>query len=223
VNKHTKHELIDVSKAAEKFREHLKRDTDKIATCSYQKDIKINQLESDKKRFMEEVALTQSEISQKYDQLVSLIQSHQSRLIEELNSFKDKILKEMANKKDEIETQAVMMQSFMRYGQEMINKGTACDISRVAHDLHARAEELVKTQDEPDCPKLSGVLITFKPFVVTTDLVRNYIGELVFEGQIYNYIHEFNDLTTQSENKCSLGTLTLNVNTHIPDNEMNPH
>jgi len=102
-----------------------------------------------------------------------------------LNSFKDTILKEMANKKNEIETQFVITESFKRYCQEMINKGSACDISRMAYDLHARAEELVKTQDEPDCHQLSGVQITFKPSVVATDSGKKYIGELVLHGQIY--------------------------------------
>jgi len=62
----------------------------------------------------------------------------------------------------------------------MINKGTACDISRMAHDLHARAEEFVKTQeDEPDCHQLSGVEITFKPSVVTKDGAMNIVGKLI--------------------------------------------
>jgi len=78
-----------------------------------------------------------------------------------LNSFKDKIVKEMANKKDEMERQFVITESLKRYCQEIIDMGTTCDISRMANDLHARAEELVKTQDEPDCHQLGGVEITF--------------------------------------------------------------
>jgi len=54
----------------------------------------------------------------------------------------------------------------------------------MAHDLHARAEELVKTQDEPDCHQLKGVEIRFKPSVVTTDSVKNYIGQLALQGKI---------------------------------------
>jgi len=100
--------------------------------------------------------------------------------MEELNSFKDKLLKEIANKKDEMERQFVITESFKRYCQEIINKVTACDISRMANDLHTRAEELVKTQPEPHCHQLSGVEMTFKPFFVTTDSVKNYLGELVY-------------------------------------------
>ena len=64
----------------------------------------------------------------------------------------------------------------------MKNKGTACDMSYTAHELHARAEELLKTQDERDCHKLNGVEIMLKPSDVTIDSVTNFIGELIFRG-----------------------------------------
>jgi len=181
------HEFTDVNESAEKLTEQLKVDIDKVSACGFYKQDQIKQLETDAKSFIEKVASTQREISQKYDQLISLIQSHQNQLMEELNSFKEKILKEMTNKKDEIERQFVITESFKRYCQEMINKGTACDISRMAHDLHAKAEELVKTQDEPDCHQLSGVEITFSPSLFITDSAsgRNFVGEFFFMGQSY--------------------------------------
>ena len=57
-----------------------------------------------------------------------------------------------------------------------------CDVSRTVHDLHARAEELLKTEDESDCHQLSEVEITSKPSDVTTDSVKNLIGRLVLLG-----------------------------------------
>jgi len=108
--------------------------------------------------------------------------------MKELNSIRNNILKKVEIEKDDLERQFVITESFKRYSQEMINKGIACDISRVAHDLHARAEELVKTQDEPDCHQLSGVEVTFKPSVVSSDSGKNFIGELVFKGHSYGYL-----------------------------------
>jgi len=183
VNKHNQHKLSDVNESAETLLKQLKVDVHKVSANALYKLEKIKQIETDTKSFMVRIASTESEISQKNDQLISLIQSHQSQLMEELNSFKDKILKGMRNEKDEMERQFVITERFKKNCQEMINKGTACDISLMAHDLHARAEELVKTQNEPDCHQLSGVEITFKPSVVTTGSVKNYIGELVLYGQ----------------------------------------
>ena len=139
-------------------------------------------MENELKSIMEKVASTQSEISQKYDQMISLLKSHQSQLLEELELFKVRILKERETVKDEMERQFVITESFQRYCQEMINKGTACDISCSAHELHATAEELLKTQDEHDRHTLSEIEISFKPSDVTTDSAANFLGELIFRG-----------------------------------------
>ena len=102
--------------------------------------------------------------------------------MEELDTFKVKSLKEMETEKEEIERQLVITESFKRYSQEAINKGNASNISCMAHDLHARAEELWKTEDERDCHRLSEIDIIFKPSAITTDRVKNLIGKLVFRG-----------------------------------------
>jgi len=187
--KHCDHKWIDVTKAAEKFREQLKDDVDKVAACALKNYKKTEQLKSDMQAFMEKVTSTQNEISNKYDQLVSLIQSHKSELMEELNLFKDKIVKRMETEKDEFERQFVITESFNRYCLEMINKGSACHVTRTALDLHARAEELVKTQDEADCREINIAEMSFKPFIETTaGAVKNFIGELTLTGDIFIYL-----------------------------------
>jgi len=183
VSKHNQHKLADVSESAENFRKQMKTDIDQVSACSLRNKQKLIRLETDTESFKNKVASTQSEISQKYNQLISLIKSHQSQLIEQLHVFRDKVFKNVETEKDDIERQFVITDSFKTYCQEMMTKGSACEISRTAHDLHARAEELVKTQDEPDCQKLSGVEIMFEPTTLATERVKNYIGELVLEGQ----------------------------------------
>jgi len=184
--KHSDHKWMDVTKAAEKFREQLKDDIEKVAARSLKNNKKTEQLKRDMQAFMEKVTSTENEISNKYDQLVSLIQSHKSELMEELNMFKDKIVKRMETENDEFERQFVITESFKRYCLEMINKGYACHIARTAHDLHARAEELVKTQVETDCQEFSAAEICFKPFIETTaGAVKNFIGELFLKGQMF--------------------------------------
>jgi len=175
-NNHIGHTLSDVNRKSGEFRRQLDNDVKTISECQKQENLDI--LDADTKRIMEKVASTESEISQKYDQLISLIQSHQSQLMEELKSFKDNILKKIETEKDEIEKQFVIRESFKRYCGELINKGTACDISSMVHGLHARAEELLKTQDE-HCD-MSGIDVTF---LLKTQNEDNFIGKLVLQGQ----------------------------------------
>jgi len=181
VEKHDKHHLTDVNKSAEKFREQLNEDVNELAGTALKKQDEIIKLEADTRKFMDKVVSTESEISKKYGQLITRIQSHQSQLIQELNSFKDRNIEMLETEIDKIKNQFVITESIKNDCQEVINNGTACDISRVAHDLHARAEELVKTQDEH---QLSGVEVTFTPSLFTADIVKNLIGELVLKGRI---------------------------------------
>jgi len=140
-------------------------------------------LENEVKRFIDKVSSTQTEMTVKYDQLMSLLKSHQSDFMEKLSSFKDKIIKKVEVEKEEMERQYLITESFNRYCQEMINKESAYDISRAGHDLHVRAEEIVKAQNKPDCLKLTEIQIMFKPSNVTTDTMKICLGKLVLNGQ----------------------------------------
>jgi len=73
VSKHSQHKLADVSESAEKFSEQMKTDIDKVSACALRNQQKLLLLETDTESFKKKVASTQSKISQKYGQLISLI------------------------------------------------------------------------------------------------------------------------------------------------------
>jgi len=104
----------------------------------------------------------------------------------ELNLFRDKILKKVETAKEEIGRHNLIMESFKVQCQALINQGSACEISRMAHVSHAKADELGKTQNEPYSQILSEVEVMFQPSSVTltTSAVKNFIGELVLKGQV---------------------------------------
>jgi len=43
--------------------------------------------------------------------------------------------------KDEIERQSVLLSNFIKYMTELKQRGTACDIAKLAGSLHTRADE----------------------------------------------------------------------------------
>jgi len=182
VKKHNKHECTDIKEAAEKFNEQLKHDIEIAVKYAIKSQEEIQQIEMNRSSFIEAVAATQIKISQRYDQLLSLIQSHQSHLLDELNVFKEKRLNELEINKEDVEKQFVIMESFKRYCQEMKENGTVCDISRSASDLHARAEELVKIQEGYNGCRLCDVAIVFTPSHATAANATNQIGKLIFTG-----------------------------------------
>jgi len=144
----------------------------------------LEQIELQKKNFIEKMAAIYDKISQKYDQLMALVQSHRrpTHLMEELESLTDKRLKEMESSKDEVQRQLVIMESFKEYCVDVKKKGAVCVIALAANDLHARAEELVKIQQTYSDSRIDAADIIFTSSVLTSDSAQNLIGYLAFEG-----------------------------------------
>jgi len=151
----------------------------------------MTEVDASRQSFLDKIAVTENRISWKFEQLVSLIKAHQSQLMNELSSFKDKLLKEMSAANDELDRQFVIMESFKRYCQEMTDKGTACDICRTANDLHATAEELVRSQEQSGVYQEKDVDIIFTPSAATTVNVRNLIGNISLRGMILRYLDTY--------------------------------
>ena len=87
--------------------------------------------------------------------------------MEELNTIKTKRLKEIECKRDELERRCMVAESFKKYCEEMKEKGTACDISRAANDLHTRSAELVKTQNSRPTTVSSSTELNSVSFLYT--------------------------------------------------------
>jgi len=184
VKEHNKHVCTDLKESGEKFSIQLKDDIEKVMKCALQNKEDIEFIELEKKHFIEKCLAAQNRLFEKCDQVIALIQSHRIQLMEELDSFKKEQLKEIESRKDEAERQFVIVESFKRYCEEVKDKGTACDISQAANDLHFRAEELVKIPVQPNSSELLRFVVMFTPSLVTTNTtVKNLIGKLSFKGQ----------------------------------------
>ena len=165
------------------FASKLDDDIEKVTSCAQQSRDKLQQLERDNEGFLENLAATQQAISAAYDKLKSLLDSHLSQLMEERNTIETKRLKEIECKRDELERQCMVVESFKKYCEEMKEKGTACDISRAANDLHTRSAELVKAQEQynrQNWQKLEQ--LKFTPSSEAWTRAGNLIGTVIYGG-----------------------------------------
>jgi len=183
VETHNKHECCDIKKSAEKFGEQLKKDIEKLTTLTIQGRRKIDEIEDNKKNFLKDIVTTEKQISNKYDQVISLVQCHHRQIMDELSRFKDKRFKEIENRREEVEHKLVIAESFTRYCQEMKDKGSASDLSSAVMDLHTRGEELVKIHEVVGGWNPLEINIVFTSSPNTIDDVENMLGKLTFNGQ----------------------------------------
>ena len=103
--------------------------------------------------------------------------------MEELNTIKTKRLKEIECKRDELERQCMVVKSFKKLCEEMKEKGTACDISRAANDLHTRSAELAKAQEQYNRQQLDRVELTITPSLTAWTRADNLIGAIDRRGR----------------------------------------
>ena len=114
-----------------------------------------------------------------------MIESQRSDLLEKLINYKTERLKAMQTRADECARQSVIMESFKKYIEELIEHGSACDISRCTNDLLARAGELARAQLDFNTGKLMKGRVDFTQANIP-DITSGrtlLIGELTFNGQ----------------------------------------
>ena len=77
----------------------------------------------------------------------------------------------------------MLVESFKKYCEEMKEKGTACDISRAANDLHTRSTELVKQHEHYNRQRVEQTeQLKFTPSSAATGTVSNLIGTIDHGG-----------------------------------------
>jgi len=163
VEKHNKHECADIRNSIDLIKKELTTDIDSVSVCASQSLKKIEGI-------VENVEVARIKVS---------------KLTTELNASAQ-VLKNLETEKDEVERQYVIMTSFIRYCQEMRDKGTTFDTFRSIRDLHARAVELVKTQAEIDSRQtVSGVDELCDSSITERDCTSRIIDESILEGILY--------------------------------------
>lgn len=68
----------------------------------------------------------------------------------------------------------------------MREKGSACDISRAANSLHARADELVQAHEEHTATEFPEVDVAFTPSNAPNN-ANNWIGQLCITSELDRY------------------------------------
>jgi len=182
-----------VQNMTEESIEQLREDINKIATSLQLKDQTLQQIEVERGSFIERIERTEYEILQRYAVLEhsDLAGSHRSQLITELNAFKENEQKRIQCHKDETEHERVILETFLRHCQEVIDRGGRTapgEMSPILDELHVRAEQLLKIQKECDVFKFSELDVKFISSPAVADhSTENLIGRLVYGGQVLDF------------------------------------
>ena len=150
VESHRKHTCSDVKLLAEDLRKQMSSNAENLTVKVTECQTMLKNIDEDEKMFCRRVADTENLICERAEEMKQLIDSHKISFLEELSIVKDKQKKETLNVREEIERHQVVVENFIRYSNEVKEKGTACDIAKLAGKLNARSEELQKFSMDRD-------------------------------------------------------------------------
>ena len=139
---HQTHKCVSVTKASEEFLPVLKNDLEAVKRRFPECKDSFEKLNKLKTSLLAETAEAEKVIVSESTRLKALIDSHANSLMQTLAEIKDKKMKEIESAQEDVERFQIMIESFARYLEELLNKGAPGDICREANRMKTKAEEL---------------------------------------------------------------------------------
>jgi len=146
---HTQHKCQNVKKVADDLVVSFKGNVQQLSTRISEFHAAMMQMDEGECRLLTAIQGVDTSIEQRGETLKHTVDSQVDNLRRQVETFKTARQKELASRKDGLELGIMAMESFTAYSLELMSKGSPCDITRAASELHARADELLKTHVTP--------------------------------------------------------------------------
>jgi len=146
---HTQHKCREVEQVAVDLVRSTKADTEQVTTRISKFHSAMTQTDDGENSLKRAVLDVKTSVKQRGEALKRTVDRLVDTLLGQLETFEKATQKEVANRRDGLELGIAAMESFTAYSRELMSKGSACDITRAAGELHARADELLKTYVTP--------------------------------------------------------------------------
>ena len=128
---HSSHKCSDIEAVAKEKGEEMSVNTEKLTAKVTECETVLKDIEEIENKFCISVAATEKLICERADKLKQLIEDHKQALLDQLSVSKDKQLKQTANVRDEIERHQIIVENFIRYCNEVKEKGTALSLIHI--------------------------------------------------------------------------------------------
>ena len=140
---HNRHAIVDVQQAAEEHKVEMmvvmKKVKAKIAACNTDMKKANERFEKCK----EEILAAQSKVTATVEELVTVLRKHETAMRTKLNDIYETLQKEHAIQQKNFELFTVQLKSSMEYGEAIIERNIAPEISQAKQAVIGRCEELL--------------------------------------------------------------------------------
>jgi len=144
IKSHNSHKCSDIKEVAKDLSKQMSANAEDLTAKVTECKTMLKNIEENENEFCISVAITEKLICERAEKLKQLVEDHKQSLLEQLSVSKDRQLKQTTNVREEIERYQIVLETFIRYSNEVQKKGTACDIAKLASELNARSNDLEK-------------------------------------------------------------------------------
>ena len=131
---YTRHERLEVEKAAERFVKSSETDVKRVASRISEFSASLIDTEAEKCKLMSATKDAMTLLKQRGEAVKCAVERQVDYLLREVQTFTTVTQKVLASRNEELQLGLTAMESFTAYSQELMSKGSPCDITRIAND-----------------------------------------------------------------------------------------
>ena len=164
---HNRHAMVDVRQAAEEHKiqimDVMEKVKKKVSACDMEMK-KANELFEKSK---EEILVAQSKVTATVEELVTVLREHETAILTKLHGIYETLQKEHAIQQKNFELFTAQLKSSVEYGEPILERNIAAEISQAKLAVIGRCEELLNA-DKADIKKYP-----FVDFVTNEENLQN--------------------------------------------------
>jgi hypothetical protein len=178
---HQPHRCSDISKIAGEFKQLL-ANCAKTLAHSVEKNRRFLTVATEATTaFNDAVATVEAQMCEKTEELIRLIEKQKQELLNEVEVIKRERKKREDHETSELQNHISMTDSLMKYTDELVKKGTDCDIVREKSGLLRKAEELLNLDFGHIVNNIGCMNLTFEGTSELLDVNSNMVGKVHVE------------------------------------------
>ena len=149
---HNRHAIVDVQQAAEEHKmqmmDVMEKVKEKVSACN----MEVKQANKLFEKSKEEILAAQSKVTATVEELVTVLREHETAMITKLHDIYETLQKEHTIQQKNFELFAAQLKSSVDYGEAILQRNIAAEISQAKLAVIGRCEELLNA-DKADIKK----------------------------------------------------------------------
>jgi hypothetical protein len=183
ITQHSGHKSAEIAKVVSEFKQEIRRNMSELDISTRTIAETLRNFQDKRREIDKQFIKVEKDVIAQADQLKATIENHKQQLLAELNVLRTGKFKEIDNSDSELTQDKALIESFVKYKEELLKKGSNSDIARQSRDLQARSTEL-KQMCAKDCNTvLQDTVVSFESAEILSKGNTNVVGTICHQAR----------------------------------------